>query len=236
MSLPSIPAYALPEAPPAGPVDWTAEPSRSALLIHDLQTYFIDAFDREGRAEDGGPAQIAVAIQRIRALREAAHRAGVPVFYTAQPPRQDPADRALLTDFWGTGLQTDAQAAIIPELAPADGDIVLDKWRYSAFMRSTLREQLLARGRDRLVITGVYAHIGCLATALDAYMLDVRPFLVRDALADFTAEEHAQALRWAARRCASVQDAQQILGAWGAGDAARDTAAATAAEPAEGAR
>ena len=81
-------------------------------------------------------------------------------------------------------------------------------------MRSTLREQLLARGRDQLVITGVYAHIGCLATALDAFMLDVQAFLVADALADFTREDHVRALDYAAGRCARVQDTAEILASW----------------------
>ncbi|QQC60135.1 isochorismatase family protein [Rothia kristinae] len=228
MPLPTIPAYTLPQDRPPAAVDWTADPTRSALLVHDMQTYFFDAFQSgedgaEGEAGEGsaqgeaapvGAAQIDVAVGRIAALLETARKAGIPIVYTAQPPRQDPADRALLTDFWGTGLSTDAQARIIDELAPAEGDIVLPKWRYSAFMRSTLREQLLARGLDQLVITGVYAHIGCLATALDAFMLDIQAFLVADALADFTREDHVRALDYAAGRCARVQDAAEILSSW----------------------
>lgn len=218
MPLPTIPAYTLPQDRPPAAVDWTADPTRSALLVHDMQTYFIDAFQSgedgaEGEAGEGS-AQIDVAVGRIAALLETARKAGIPIVYTAQPPRQDPADRALLTDFWGTGLSTDAQARIIDELAPAEGDIVLPKWRYSAFMRSTLREQLLARGLDQLVITGVYAHIGCLATALDAFMLDIQAFLVADALADFTREDHVRALGYAAGRCARVQDTAEILASW----------------------
>lgn len=235
MSLPRIPAYALPPQDVEHRVGWRPDPRRSALLIHDMQTYFIDRFQREetGAEQAGGRAQIDAAVENIQALRQAAHAAGVPVYYTAQPPRQQPEDRALLTDFWGTGLTQDHEAAIIPELAPEEGDEVLDKWRYSAFMRSPFREKLLARGRDQLMITGVYAHIGCLATALDAFMMDIQPFFLRDALADFTVQEHLQAVDYAAKRCARVLDTAEVLSDWARPDAVQASALPSAPTEAE---
>ncbi len=44
----------------------------------------------------------------------------------------------------------------------------------------------------------MYAHLSVLLTAADAFMNDIQPFVVADAVADFSAEEHAMALRWAA--------------------------------------
>lgn len=211
MALPKIAPYSYREQEHQNRVNWRVDPARSALLVHDMQRYFVRAFELE---RDGQPlpgAQINIAIANIRRLLDAAHVANIPVYYTAQPPRQNPADRRLLTDFWGDGLQDDENARILDELAPTEADTVLTKWRYSAFVRSPLEEQLKDLGRDQLIIGGIYAHIGCLTTALEAFMRDIQPFMVADALADFTAEEHRMACEYASGRCARVLNTAEVL-------------------------
>ncbi|WP_236243718.1 isochorismatase family protein [Streptomyces sp. CC228A] len=211
MSLPEIRPYPLPAAAdlPAGRVAWLPEPGRAALLVHDMQRYFLAPYA-------GAPVPEVTA--NIARLAAHARAQGIPVFYTAQPGRQDPADRGLLTEFWGDGIgaviDADPQAAdIVPALAPAEADTVLVKWRYSAFQRSTFAEQLAALGRDQLLITGVYAHIGLQATAVEAFMRDVQPFLVADAVADFSRERHDQACAYVAQRCGAVTTTADALAA-----------------------
>ncbi|MGO3870839.1 MAG: isochorismatase family protein [Alcaligenes sp.] len=197
MTIHALPSYELPQTPVANRVNWRPQANRAALLIHDMQTYFLQKYDMS-------QAPIPMLIERIAALRDVCHKLGIPVFYTAQPTEQPEKDRALLNDFWGPGLtatEFHEQQAVVPELTPADTDIMLTKWRYSAFQRSDLREQLRNLGRDQLIITGVYAHIGCMTTALEAFMQDVQPFLAIDGVADFSLEEHHQAIRHVSQRC-----------------------------------
>jgi len=206
MGLPTIAAYdgPAPHEYPSNRVAWQVDPARAVLLVHDMQQYFLNAFD---------PASPVLrdAVRNISRLATTARELGVPVVLTAQPPAQRPADRGLLTDFWGPGIPDDGSAVVIDELAPQPGDTVLTKWRYDAFVRTGLRDLLREQGRDQLVVTGVYAHIGCLVTACDAFMHDVQPFLVGDAVADFSLAHHRQALAWAADRCAVVGTTDDVL-------------------------
>ncbi len=77
--------------------------------------------------------------------------------------------------------------------------MVLTKRRYSAFVSTDFAGRL--GRRDQLIVTGVYAHIGVMATALDAFMRGVQPFVVTDAVADFSPAHHADALRHVQTRC-----------------------------------
>lgn len=101
---------------------------------------------------------------------------------------------------------------IIDQLSPAEHDIVLTKWRYSAFKRSDLLERMQNWNRDQLIIGGVYAHIGCMVTAIEAFMSDIQPFLVGDAVADFSEEEHRLALKYVSSRCGQVVDTESVVG------------------------
>lgn len=206
--LPKIAAYELPSSEQEfeNRVAWPAIPQRSALLIHDMQRYFLTPF-----GDSPLRTQLVAQVARIIAC---AHELDIPVFYTAQPPRQAPKDRGLLTDFWGPGLQEDQAAEIIPELVPTETDMVLTKWRYDAFVRSDFAERLAAAGRDQLVITGIYSSIGISATATSAFMRDIQAFIVADATADFSAEQHQDALHRASQHCARVLSTNTLLADW----------------------
>ncbi|MBC9713447.1 isochorismatase family protein [Streptomyces sp. TRM66268-LWL] len=200
MALPAIAPYPLPTADelPANRVDWTVDPDRAVLLVHDLQNYFL-------RAYTGDRSPIPEMLANVGELTRQARALGIPVIYSAQPGGQSAEERGLQQDFWGPGLPDDAEAkAIAGAVAPEPGDTVLTKWKYSAFVRTDLAERMKLRGRDQLVITGVYAHIGVLMSASDAWMRDIQAFVVADAVADFSRADHDMALAWAAGKCAVV--------------------------------
>ena len=113
---------------------------------------------------------------------------------------------------------------ILPDLAPANGDIVLVKHRYSAFQRSNLETLMRARGRDQLMICGIYAHIGCLATAIEAFQRDIETFAVADAQADFSREKHDMAMGWIAATCGVVLSTDQAVAAMDAVEKVRSCA------------
>lgn len=208
MAIPSITSYPLPVAAelPVNRVQWKVVPQRAVLLIHDMQDYFLRFYGADNPL-------VTQLLANIVAIRQWAKAQGIPVVYTAQPAEQRPEDRALLNDMWGPGLTAadPALKAVVHAIAPETDDTVLVKWRYSAFQRSDLQERMQQWQRDQLIIVGVYAHIGCMTTALDAFMRDIQAFMVADAVADFSEQEHHMALNFIAGRCGAVITREQLL-------------------------
>ncbi|WP_344964352.1 isochorismatase family protein [Streptomyces thioluteus] len=203
--IPTIKPYPMPSAGdlPPNTVAWTPDADRAVLLLHDMQRYFLKPFPDSVRDP---------LVRNAAALRDRCAALGVPVAYTAQPGGMTDEQRGLLKDFWGPGMRPEpADRLVVDELAPADGDWEFTKWRYSAFFKSDLLEKMRESGRDQLIVCGVYAHVGVLMTAVEAYTNDIQPFFVADATADFSEEYHRLALRYAAERCARVVTAKEIF-------------------------
>jgi isochorismate hydrolase len=203
--LPPIASYPLPTADrlPENLAAWTPRPDRAVLLIHDMQRYFLQALPDPLRGQ---------LVRNTAELRRSATALGIPAAYTAQPGRMTEEERGLLKDFWGPGMRTDpADREVVPELAPTADDWVLTKWRYSAFFRTDLLGRMRAASRDQLVLCGVYAHVGVLATALEAFTNDIQTFIVADAVGDFSETHHHMALDYAAQRCAVVVPSKEVF-------------------------
>lgn len=209
MAMTPIAPYRMPgpDDIPTAAMPWRPRPDRAAVLVHDMQRYFLRPFP-------AGQSPLSELLANVMKLLASARAAGVPVFYTAQPGGMSRQDRGLLHDLWGPGMsRAEADRGIADDVAPEPGDTVLMKWRYSAFFRSDLERRLADAGRDQLVVCGVYAHMGCLITAADAFSRDIQPFLVADALGDLTRDDHLMALRYAAARCAVPLSIADVLAA-----------------------
>jgi isochorismate hydrolase len=203
--IPVIAPYALPtrESLPGNLARWSLQPERAVLLIHDMQGFFVRALPDPLRTD---------LVHNVAELRERCAALGVPVAYTAQPGRMTDQQRGLLRDFWGPGMRTEpADREMVPELAPAEEDWVFTKWRYSAFFCTDLQQRMRASERDQLIICGVYAHVGVLATAVEAFTNDIQAFLVADALGDFSEADQRLALAYAAQRCGMVVTCDEVF-------------------------
>jgi nicotinamidase-related amidase len=122
-----------------------------------------------------------------------ARAAGVPVIHTRVAYAADGSDGGVfvrkvsaLRHLFGGGPLSE----LMPEVAPADGELVITKQYASAFFGTSLASTLVALGVDTLVLTGVSTS-GCIrATGVDAVQHGFIPLVVRDAVADRTAETH----------------------------------------------
>ena len=197
---------------PDNTAPWRLDRRRAALLVHDMQKYFLRRFP-------AGEAPLVDLVRNATRLRDRCARLGIPVCYTMQPGSMTVQERGLLKDFWGPGMTVEpADRDVVEPLRPRPTDWLLPKWRYSAFHRTALLSRMRASGRDQLVVCGVYAHVGILMSVTDAFSYDIQPFLAGDAVADFSEGDHRFALGYAARRCAVVHTTDQLLHALGVDD------------------
>lgn len=185
-------------------VTWKIDPDRCALLIHDMQSHYLASIPADRR----GPL-----VQNVRAIGRACADRSIPIF-ASQVPAQGGRERGLMLDMWGSGPTADS--GLDPDLGLDLGgrDVFsLTKRSYSAFYGNDFEVLLRRLGRDAIMIVGVYTSIGCYCSALDAFMRDIRPFLIADASADMNDDNHAKGLETAARLCARVVDTPTIIAA-----------------------
>ncbi len=188
----------------ARPMPFTMEPSRTAVIVVDLQNDFASeggAFARHGR----DITLIRDVIAPTARVLAAARAAGMKVIYLKSEWREDLADLgAPDAKFWSvlqsagigepaTGpdgqpsrifIQDTWNTDIVTELAPEPADIVVVKHSFSGFYGTNLDAILRGLGMRSLIFTGCTTSVCVESTLRDAMFRDYRCLL----LADCTAE------------------------------------------------
>ncbi len=101
-----------------------------------------------------------------------------------------------------------------PMIQREPGDWVLNKRRFSAFVRNDydLEEKLRARGLDTVLVAGTATNICCESTIRDAMMRDFRTYMPHDAVSAPRPDGHAAGLRSVMQSFADIRSVDQILG------------------------
>lgn len=180
-------------------------PERSALLILDVQSYFLEesshAFVPSARAILPG----------IRRLCAAFSRRGLPVIFTRHLNAH--LDAGLMSVWWSELITADNPLSqIIPELDLSNATVLV-KSQYDAFYRTPL-EQLLHRAEiSQVVISGVMTHLCCETTARSAFVRGFEVFFLVDGTATYNGAFHRASLLNLAHGFASLVFVREILSA-----------------------
>ena len=165
---------------------------RTAVIVVDLQEENLTNGYWPVHDYPGVLARAKTAIQACRG-------AGLPIIYTRQwmhPLGWDALAREETTED-GRPLQCVAgtpAAEISAEVAPAAGDLIIDKQRFTAFYGTKLDLVLRRMDVRHLIIFGVWTE-ACLATTVyDAVWRDFRVTLVHDASGSSTDTVHKAAV------------------------------------------
>lgn len=171
------------------------------LVIIDCQYNYIGADEPVDEQQDrwpaGGGEAAWRAVETIGRLQQAARQNGVPLLFTRNVQKRTIRfDSFAAKSTWDhtRTLDEDDGSRIVEEIAPREGEFVLDKSYASAFYGTPLVNYLVGLKVDTLVITGVSTG-GCVrATAVDAISRGFNVAVVADAVADRIVASHQVAL------------------------------------------
>jgi nicotinamidase-related amidase len=137
----------------------TIDPAKTAMMVVDMQNHFLAA----GAAMET-PAARAMVPKLADALK-ICRGAAIRVIYTAHVHRRDGCDLGLFDDMHPPIANRDALVDgtpgvdIYPELAPAPGEHVIKKHRYSGFFGTDLDIILREWGIDIVIVSGTTTEI-----------------------------------------------------------------------------
>jgi ureidoacrylate peracid hydrolase len=180
---------------------------------------------QNGFMAPGAPVEVAQArgvvdeINRISgALREAG---GLNVFIQYTTPGPNDPSWSNFAARLGPGADAHRDAflpgthhwQLWPGLDVRDGDLAVEKKRFSAFVQgsSELHAILQDRGIDTVIVTGTMTNCCCESTARDAMQLNYRVIFVPDANAASTEEEHAATLHSMGRIFADLRTSHELV-------------------------
>jgi len=163
-------------------------PRRSALLVIDMQRFFLD--------EDSHafiPSAPAI-VPKIQMLLKAFESAGLPVILTRHGGAE--RDAGMMAKWWKGRLPGEGPLGeLLPELVQnAANAVVVEKTQYDAFHETPLEDILREKKIEQVVVTGVMAHLCCETTARSAFVRGFQPFFTVDATATYNRQFHSATL------------------------------------------
>ncbi len=200
-------------------------PAHTVVMVHDMQNDFLaedGAFFKAGEKLD-----VSRILQPMIEFVDTAREHGVKVMYTSytdlpdlgsyddpmtskrwamvsDPTEQDHANPGVIGTW---GCQT------IDELAPREGEIVINKYRTNTFINSNFELILRSNGIKTIIHTGIATEVGILPTAWHAVSVGFFPIVPRDLVGARQPDLHDDAMKFL-ERLVWVVDSSDIEEAW----------------------
>lgn len=181
----------------------TYKPEKSALLVLDMQAYFL-----ESTSHAFIPSAPAI-VPRLKALAQAYYSQNLPVIFTQH--LNTPQDAGAMAGWWNDLIRIEnPQSGIIGDF-DFSNRYVLRKSQYDAFYQTVLEDTLHKKGVTQIVITGVMTHLCCETTARSAFVRGYEVFFIVDGTATYNEDHHLATLRNLSHGFATPLLAKEIL-------------------------
>lgn len=192
-------------------------PEHTAFMIIDVQNDFCHEDGAQAKlGKDVTGAQKAVPV--MEDLMAEARLRGIPIIYVYTTHSDTSSSKA-----WVNRPNGRSRLSVVREgtwgaeyyrVSPQEGDIVVEKHRYSAFIRTVLEEKLRQLGIKSLILTGVATNVCVESTARHGFMLDFNITMVRDGCAAYVTELEEATYRNIQTNFGLVLDSKDIKEYW----------------------
>ena len=181
------------------------EPGHSALLVLDMQAYFL-----EPESHAYIPSAPAI-LPGIQALVQAFQQKDLPVIFTRHA--NTPSDAGGMAAWWRELIDVRSPlSGIVAQLDTRSG-LVLPKTQYDAFYATPLEAELRRRQVTQVVVSGVMTHLCCETTARAAFVRGFRVFFLVDGTATYNQDFHRASLLNLSHGFATLSLVSEILDA-----------------------
>ena len=162
------------------------EPWQSALLILDMQSYFL-----ESSSHAYIPSAAAI-VPGLKDLAQAYYAHNLPIFFTQH--LNSAMDAGSMSRWWQDLITIENPlSAIIPDF-DFSNRYILQKSQYDAFYQTDLEENLKNQRVSQVVVSGVLTHLCCETTARSAFVRGFEVFFLIDGTATYNKEHHLATL------------------------------------------
>ena len=164
----------------------TFEPEKSALMVMDMQKYFLDPASH---------AYIPSAPSIIKGVNGLIGRFNLrkrPIIFTRH--LNSTGDAKLMAKWWKDIIKKENPLSEIVDDLDVSNATVLEKSQYDAFYKTPLENILKTNGVSQIVICGVMTHLCCETTARSAFVRGFEVFFTVDGTATYNKDFHLATL------------------------------------------
>lgn len=151
-------------------------------------------------------------VPRLQSVLQRARERGVPVIFTCDSHKGRDPELSL----WGEHAMKGTEGArVVPELGPAEGDLVIEKRTYSSFFETKLEKILKKRRVTELILAGVVTNICIQHTAADAFFRGFKVSILSDCTSCPEPAQHSASLKYMREIYgATILTSKELLERW----------------------